>query len=541
MAAILGAALGVMWPALSGFYFGDDYYDLALARAAESPFDFFVANHYIGGYLYRPLPLAIWWVLDHVSGGPAAHYLANTLLLGAGGAALYALLRGYAYSWSLSLAAGLLYVCHPASVMTSLSLADTMDLTCTAALLGALAGFAWFVRRGRGRSPFLAGSVILFAAACLSKELAYPGPVLFGLQAWCARFSARDAERGKARSRWYLLVASVLVVAGMLSLRAVLGVSFGSEAAWIDMSRTVFVGVTTWLANLPRAIFFDALPPVPAWAVVATLLAAALLVAWWGRILSGEEPETLAPLALGGSILALAAVVQSPHTAISEPVLAAPSGSPSGYFYERYFFFALAGFLLAAAAFVSAIVRIAMRRRRAPAITASTVAPSWIGAAALVPLIVVAGLRSHHAAEQWAVVTQGPIKDLFINAALTAARDVSDHPGPHCQLIFLESGSPVFRAYAEPAIKVLAKQRSVDDCVILTETEPIYSFSSLASEKLYRWSSAAPRQPGKPVRFRNWLMIPAGMASSTIADAESTFFVYSSASRTFERAAARPR
>jgi hypothetical protein len=250
------------------------------------------------------------------------------------------------------------------------------------------------------------------------------------------------------------------------------------------------------------------------------------------------EPMILAPIAAGGAIIALCAIVQAPHTGLAEAVLAGPDGTPSGYFFERYCFLALAGALLV----LSAITMLGLHKLgQALGWRQQGDSAQWLLLGIAAALSVACLLRAQRTVSAWVIATQGPVKALFVAAASAANERVAaaaTHTQP-CQMVFLGSNSPLFQAYAEPAIKALANNPVVDDCIVLTERQPQYSMSGPSADRFYgALNKERPGILGKPVRFNQWLMIPEGARTSRVPLQDSMVFVYSPASRTFHQAPA---
>src|SRR4029079_13948079 len=86
-AAVLVLAVGGTFFAATTFH-GDARVSLAFARHAPHPFVAFVSDAH-GGEYYRPLPMAVWWLLGRPGLGSAA-FAALALALHAGAAALTA-------------------------------------------------------------------------------------------------------------------------------------------------------------------------------------------------------------------------------------------------------------------------------------------------------------------------------------------------------------------------------------------------------------------------------------------------------------------
>src|SRR5688572_4279524 len=58
----------VAWDFLTATtFFGDDHIFLAYARHTPHPFAAFVSDQH-GGEYYRPLPMALWWLLARIGG-----------------------------------------------------------------------------------------------------------------------------------------------------------------------------------------------------------------------------------------------------------------------------------------------------------------------------------------------------------------------------------------------------------------------------------------------------------------------------------------
>src|SRR5512136_106055 len=56
--------------AVATTFLGDDYIFRLFARIEDNPFVAFVADKH-GGEYYRPLPMALWWLLERLSHGQA--------------------------------------------------------------------------------------------------------------------------------------------------------------------------------------------------------------------------------------------------------------------------------------------------------------------------------------------------------------------------------------------------------------------------------------------------------------------------------------
>ncbi len=149
-------------------FHGDDHLFLAFARHAPHPFVAFVSDAH-GGEYYRPLPMAVWWLL----GGPGAGstpFAVLAFLLHAGAAALTALLlRALGRPAAVAGGAGVLMLLAPQNLDAASWFSASTDLFATVFVLAAL------IAAVRGRLLIAALAAL---AAYLSKESAYVLPLL---------------------------------------------------------------------------------------------------------------------------------------------------------------------------------------------------------------------------------------------------------------------------------------------------------------------------------------------------------------------------
>jgi hypothetical protein len=152
-------------------FLGDDHLFLAFSRYAPHPFLPFVTDQH-GGEFYRPLPMALWWLLGRLGDGTALPFKLAAVTLHA----LVAVLAGR-LGWRLAsqrqvltgTLAALLFFLAPATREAAYWYSASTDLLATAGTLGSilalLAGKRWT-------------SLLLAAAAYLSKESALVLPLL---------------------------------------------------------------------------------------------------------------------------------------------------------------------------------------------------------------------------------------------------------------------------------------------------------------------------------------------------------------------------
>ena len=168
-AALVAVAVVVAIPFFAATTFhGDDHLFLAFARLAPHPLVPFVSDAH-GGEYYRPLPMAVWWLLGRA--GPAhAPFAVLALALHTGAALLTAaLLRALGRPVAVAAGAGGLMFLAPQNLDAAAWFSASTDLFATAFVLAAL------VATARGRMPAAAAAAL---AAYLSKESAYVLPLL---------------------------------------------------------------------------------------------------------------------------------------------------------------------------------------------------------------------------------------------------------------------------------------------------------------------------------------------------------------------------
>jgi hypothetical protein len=230
-------------------FLGDDYVFLAYARLEPSPLAAFFADKH-GGEYYRPIPMALWWLLDHLGGGRAwpfaaaacaLHLLCGALVAGLG--------RALGLRWQAAGLAGALFFAAPAEREAALWFSASTDLLSTAALLAALVAFL-----RPGRAAWWA-SLAFAGVAFWCKETAMVLPALL-------LAAARVGEA--APPRWWPCLRRVLPHAGLaaayLAVRLVVLHGWGGtnnpEAPWwamgIQLAACVVHAVTAY-APLPEA------------------------------------------------------------------------------------------------------------------------------------------------------------------------------------------------------------------------------------------------------------------------------------------------
>ena len=167
-AAALLVVVAIPFFATTTFY-GDDHLFLAFARWAPHPFAAFAADAH-GGEYYRPLPMAVWWLLGRAGAGSSVPFAALALVLHVGVAALTAsLLRALGRPPAVAVGAGALMLLAPQNLDAAYWFSASTDLFATLFVLAALTAAV------RGRAALAAAAAL---GAYLSKESAFVLPLL---------------------------------------------------------------------------------------------------------------------------------------------------------------------------------------------------------------------------------------------------------------------------------------------------------------------------------------------------------------------------
>jgi hypothetical protein len=258
LAIAAAALLAVGWELFAATTFiGDDHLFLTFARHAPSPLcPFFTDQH--GGEYYRPVPMALWWLLARVGGGAPWPFAVAALLLHAGAALLAgALVRGAGRPPLTAVLTSALFLVAPGEREAALWFSASTDLLATTATLAAIVCLL------RGGRLAVAASLPLAALAYLSKESALVLPLL-AAACLAGRYGWR-ASLGRAAP------AAAVGAAVVLARIAVLGGMGGTgDPPPALTARIVQIG-----AGVLRALVGQG--PLPA---VASLAVGAAALAW---------------------------------------------------------------------------------------------------------------------------------------------------------------------------------------------------------------------------------------------------------------------
>lgn len=296
-AAAAVAAAAIHAGALNnGFTFDDPYIVVESPLVTEGSLWKAVSSHYWAGSettgnLWRPLPVATYWLSWRLFGpGPFSFHLVNLLLhamtcLLVAALALRLCSRAEGGGPAAALASALLFAAHPVHTEAVVSVVGRAELLAT---LMVLAAWLWRHR------PWPAAG--LFGLALLSKENAIVLPALLAVEDFFARGPAGRPRLAEAL-RWARLHAPFFAVAAIWALlrlmvvvdpETVEGPFLGAPAAHRVLTAVSVLGRYLWLMivplNLSADYSYDQIPRVTSIADAGFL--AGLLVTLSGAALA---------------------------------------------------------------------------------------------------------------------------------------------------------------------------------------------------------------------------------------------------------------
>jgi len=265
-------------PTLRVGFVSDDFGLAAAVREAAGPLDAMASDAFRA--FYRPLPLLIWWLGDHLwHGVPAGYHTVAILLHAANALLVYALGRRLIGSLYAALMAGLIFALHPLHVEPVTWFAAVSDiLASTFALLSLLAlETSLRARSPRARAALTGGALLAFLLALLSKEaaLALPGFVAIRL--------LLDPDPQLRRRAVPLTGLYAILLALYLAWRSSVLGGMGGYAMPLTFWNTFFPSasllmIADFLFPVHRSLF-EAFIPSPLWWLTLIAMAAAAL--WW--------------------------------------------------------------------------------------------------------------------------------------------------------------------------------------------------------------------------------------------------------------------
>ena len=264
-------------------FIGDDHLFLAFSRYVSNPLAAFVRDHH-GGEFYRPLPMALWWLLARLGNGAVFPFALTALVLHTAVAVQIAiLLSGVGEPRRVAWLSGTLFFLFPQTLEGAYWFSASTDLLATTA---ALASLIALVRRRYLLSALLA------ACAYLCKETALVLPLL-GVVVLARR------DGGWKRRHLAAVAPHLALAAGFLLVRWLVLGGWGGAAD----DRAGLGGKLVQLASgIVHVVTGAAILPAPlAWTLGAVFLAGAVLHA--ARRQRGGEPAPWLPVAFTGAAL----------------------------------------------------------------------------------------------------------------------------------------------------------------------------------------------------------------------------------------------
>ena len=214
-AIALLASLAIGWIFVTATTFhGDDYLFRTFGQLEPHPFTAFFADKH-GGEYYRPVPMALWWVIERLSGGRTWPFALVALSLhGLCAFALSRLSRRLGADTSTQWRTALLFFCSAAQVEAALWFSASTDLLATFGILSAL---SLCLAPGRGAFLLALGATAL---ALASKETALCLPVLIVLaKRWFDPRVSGSWSRAAMASLLFFMVSSLYLVVRFTILR----------------------------------------------------------------------------------------------------------------------------------------------------------------------------------------------------------------------------------------------------------------------------------------------------------------------------------
>ena len=233
------------FPALTGYFYTDDFVLLCISRYVGNPLLFFIQDHFPGSFFYRPFGMSIWWLSYQLFGlNSTLHNLLNLSLHLLNTFVFYLMLvelLGRRYRVIIYLSS-LLFLYHPISISTTLWLSDRFDLLATLFILLAAYFFLRFLSDRDGR--YFICSLFSALLGMWSKETAYVLPLI--LTSVCLTPGGSDLKEGGSKKvillMPYYLLGIFLYLLRFLLLR-------GTETYFYQRGilQTLWKGFFNWI------------------------------------------------------------------------------------------------------------------------------------------------------------------------------------------------------------------------------------------------------------------------------------------------------
>jgi len=458
----------VFYPALSSYFFADDFGFLAISRYIHNPLTFFNNDHFPGSFYYRPFGMLSWWLSYKLFGIQyVLHNLVNMLIHIGNAYVLFRIFGLVRANMKLNILLALLFLVHPLTISTSMWLSDRFDLLATWFILLTIYWFLRYRLEGARAAYFSALAVCMLAS--LSKEIAYFTPLLVTIVSW---YIYPNAIR-----TWRIKLSEIAPFYGAVFL--VFGARFvllrGTEKLLLgeDSLFTVLMGgVWRWLCLLPN--FYTFYTDFAQWNVVVgiLLLVAIFILAGLSlRALSRPREISWSMAMLGLTIILVPAILQAPVTFISLVYHSSGGFDLSNLVNSRFYYLSFVGFLLLAQQLLTVACSVFINPD-------TNLVVARLVYFLLSIQVMAYGTLSHSLGHGWSKLTNGQTRNVIEQASL--ALEPLSLPQKGCKLYILNTpDSRYFREFSDSIIKAIAPQQSqMIHCLVLTERSPWFQLMS---------------------------------------------------------------
>ena len=460
--------LFIFYPALSSYFFTDDFVFLAISRYVHNPLTFFNSDHFPGGVYYRPLGILSWWLSYKLFGTQhVLHNFVNIMIHIGNSYVLFRIFGLIRANLKLNILLALLFLVHPLTISTSMWLSDRFDLLATLFVLFTIYSFLRY-RLESIRAAYYS-ALVACVLASLSKELAYFTPLLVTIIAWYVHPNAIQTWRIKLSEIAPFYGAVLLVFAARFMVLRGTKLFLGGNSLFTVLKG----GVLHWLHLLPNFYTFHAEFAHRNVAVGILLLAAILILAGlslWALFMRRDVNWSATALALGLTLILVPAILQAPVTFSSLAYHSSGGFDVDNLIGSRFYYLSFVGFLLVAQPLLTGACSLFINP------ISNLIAPRLVYVL-LILQIIAYGALSHSLGHRWSNLTNGQARNVVEHVSL--ALEPLSLPQNGCKLYILNtpSDSLYFREYSDAIIKAIAPEQSrIIHCLILTERMPWVEF-----------------------------------------------------------------
>jgi hypothetical protein len=526
------ASIGVLmfYPALTSFFYWDDFPLMCMSRYIGNPVSFFTQDYFPGSVSYRPLGMLSWWLAYKVFGlNPTFHNLLNPLLHVINTFLVYLLLcRLFDHKRLVILCSSLLFLIHPVAISTSLWQSDRFDLMATLFMLWTLYFFFRFLSTHRRID--LLSSLLGACLGILSKEISYG---LFLLVTLAVLTFPNPKWKGEWFKKVLLLLPYYFITIFLLILRFLL--LRGGERHYFDkgLIQSLWNGFLKWVQLMPDICLshVDVLR-VGDLAKGIFLLSVCLFPVMIILSIKRRTPIPWHLFLFGFGMIGISGFIMTPVMNLSTFV---KPGEGFSFFLiaeGRFYYLSLIGFLIILNSYLFLVSSLFTPRRRTQLYSALMVSLFTI---AFFPYAV----SSLSLGQKWNELTNGGERHL-VELADQAVRQTPS-VGQGMKIYFLNTQSHShFREFGDTMLKAIAPLNSkVIHCLVFTEKPPWYnlvlkedigSIEMQPLRNLRRWGKEVPPTVvGDFAHF--YLVFPDG--DEIAKDPRAVFFEYSAEERRF--------